>query len=89
MKAIGNNIIIDKKKEGPVAKTDGGLLLTNAQRQDVRYKEAKVLNCGELVVGVKEGDSIYYDKHAGHRLEVDKDIYYVIKLQDVVVVLWD
>ena len=32
MKAIGNNIIIDKKKEGPVAKTDGGLLLTNAQR---------------------------------------------------------
>jgi hypothetical protein len=48
MKAIGNNIIIDKKKEGPVAKTDGGLLLTNAQRQDVRYKEAKVLNCGEL-----------------------------------------
>lgn len=87
MKAIGNNIIIEKKKEGPVAKTDGGLLLTNAQRQDVRYKEARILNCGELVVGLKKGDSIYYDKHAGHRLEVDKDIYYVIKLQDVVVVL--
>jgi len=87
MKAIGNNIIIEKKKEGPVAKTDGGLLLTNAQRQDVRYKEARILNCGELVVGLKEGDSIYYDRHAEHRLEVDKDIYYVIKLQDVVVVL--
>ena len=87
MKAIGNNIIIEKKKEGPVAKTDGGLLLTSTQRQDVRYKEATILNCGELVVGLKEGDSIYYDRHAGHRLEVGKDIYYVIKLQDVVVVL--
>jgi len=87
MKAIGNNIIIDKIKEAPVSKTDGGLLLTESQRQDVRYKKAKVVNCGDLVNGIKEGDVIFYDKHAGHRVEVDNDVYYVIRLQDVVIVL--
>lgn len=89
MKAIGNNILIDKIKEGPVSKTDGGLLLTQSQRQDVRYKKATVLNCGDQVTGVKEGDSIFYDKHAGHRIEIDDDVYYVIRFQDVVVVLWE
>ena len=87
MKAIGNNIIIDKIKEAPVSKTDGGLLLTESQRQDVRYKKAKVVNCGNLVNGIKEGDVIFYDKHAGHRVEIDNDVYYVIRLQDVVIVL--
>lgn len=89
MKAIGNNILIDKIKEGPVSKTDGGLLLTQSQRQDVRYKKATVLNCGDQVTGVKEGDSIFYDKHAGHRIEIGDDVYYVIRFQDVVVVLWE
>ncbi len=89
MKAIGNNIIIDKIKEAPVSKTDGGLLLTESQRQDVRYKKAKVVNCGDLVNGIKEGDVIFYDKHAGHRVEIDNDVYYVIRLQDVVIVLWE
>ena len=87
MKAIGSNIIIDKIKEAPVSKTDGGLLLTESQRQDVRYKKAKVINCGDLVNGIKEGDVIFYDKHAGHRVEIDNDVYYVIRLQDVVIVL--
>lgn len=87
MRAIGNNIVIDKIKEETVAKTDGGLLLTNSQRVDVRYKKATVINCGEKVKGVKEGDSIFYDKNAGHRLEVDKEVLYVIRDSDVVVVL--
>ena len=87
MKAVGSNIIIDKIKEAPVSKTDGGLLLTESQRQDVRYKKAKVVNCGDLVKVIKEDDVIFYDKHAGHRVEIDNDVYYVIRLQDVVIVL--
>ena len=38
MKAIGRNIIIKKKKEDTVKKTDGGLMLTGSQRVDIRYK---------------------------------------------------
>ena len=86
MKAIGRNIIIEKIKEG-TTKTKGGLLLAENQREDIRYVEAPVLSVGEQVEGLKEIDSIFFDRHAGHKIEIDKQTYHVIKNQDVVVVL--
>jgi len=86
MKAIGRNIIIDKKKEG-ITKTKGGLILAEAHRDDIRYIRATVVSLGEDVVAIKEGDEIFYDKHAGHKIEIDKDTYHVISMGDVVVVL--
>ena len=86
MKAIGRNIIIEKIKEGTTT-TKGGLLLAENQREDIRYVEATVLSVGEQVEGLKEKDSIYFDRHAGHKIEIDKQTYHVIKNQDVVVVL--
>jgi len=86
MRAIGRNLIIKKEKQG-TSETKGGLLLTENQREDLRYNKAKVISIGSEVVGVKENDSIYYDKHAGHGVEIDKEVFQVIKLQDVVIVL--
>jgi len=86
MKAIGRNLIIEKIKEG-TTKTKGGLLLAENQREDIRYTEANVLSVGEQVEGLKEGDKIFFDRHAGHKIEIDKKTYHVIKAQDVVVVL--
>ena len=86
MKAVGKCLIIDKIKEG-TTKTKGGLLLAENQRDDIRYVQAKVLSIGDEVVGVKEGDLIFYDRHAGHKVEINKDIYHLIRLGDVVVVL--
>jgi chaperonin GroES len=86
MKAIGRNLIIEKKKEG-TTKTKGGLLLAENQREDIRYTEADILSVGEQVEGLKEGDKIFFDRHAGHKIEIDKKTYHVIKAQDVVVVL--
>jgi co-chaperonin GroES (HSP10) len=86
MRAIGKNLIIQKIKEGTTA-TKGGLLLAENQREDIRYVEAKVLFIGDEVVGVKENDSIFFDRHAGHKIEHNKEIYHIIKLGDVVVVL--
>jgi chaperonin GroES len=86
MKAVGKCLIIEKIKEG-TTKTKGGLLLAENQREDIRYLQAKVLSIGDEVVGVKEGDIIFYDRHAGHKIEIDKDIYHLIRLSDVVVVL--
>tara|TARA_B100001996_G_scaffold113944_1_gene86226 strand:- start:931 stop:1191 length:261 start_codon:yes stop_codon:yes gene_type:complete len=86
MKAIGRNLIIKKEKQG-TSETKGGLLLTESQREDLRYNKATVISVGTEVVGVKEKDNIYYDKHAGHGIEIDKEIFEVIKLQDVVIVL--
>ena len=86
MKAIGRNIIIKKVKEG-TTKTKGGLLLAELHRDDIRYTEAKVISIGSAIVGVKENDRIFFDRHAGHKIELNKETYHVIKLQDVVVVL--
>ena len=86
MRAIGRNLIIKKEKQG-TSETKGGLLLTENQREDLRYNKAKVISVGSEVVGVVENDDIYYDKHAGHGVEIDKKVLQVIKLQDVVIVL--
>jgi co-chaperonin GroES (HSP10) len=86
MKAIGRNIIIEKTKEGTTT-TKGGLLLAENQREDIRYVEATVLSVGEQVEGLKEKDNIFFDRHAGHKIEINKQTYHVIKNQDVVVVL--
>ena len=86
MKAIGRNLIIEKLKEG-TTKTKGGLMLAENQREDIRYIQAKVLEIGDEVVGVKKNDEIFYDRHAGHKIEIDKETYHVIKLGDVVIVL--
>ena len=85
MKAIGRNLIISKTKKG-TTKTKGGLLLAENQREDIRYVEATVISVGTEVEGVSEKDIIFYDKHAGHKIEIDKKSYRVIKVQDVVVV---
>jgi co-chaperonin GroES (HSP10) len=86
MKAIGRNLIIQKVKEG-TTKTKGGLMLAENQREDIRYIEAQVISIGEEVVGIKNSDTIFYDRHAGHKIELGKETYHVIKLSDVVVVL--
>mgnify|MGYP003137400045 CR=1 FL=1 len=86
MKAVGRNLIIQKVEEN-ITKSEGGLLLSKNDRTDIRYIEANVISIGEEVVGVKEKDIIYYDRHAGHQIEIDNNIYQVIKVQDVVVVL--
>tara|TARA_R100001443_G_scaffold1747_1_gene6093 strand:+ start:2923 stop:3183 length:261 start_codon:yes stop_codon:yes gene_type:complete len=85
MKAIGRNLIIKKIKEG-TTKTKGGLLLAENQRSDIRYIEANVISVGTDVAGISENDTIFYDRHAGHTIEINKKSYSVIKAQDVVLV---
>jgi co-chaperonin GroES (HSP10) len=86
MKAIGSNIIIEKLKEGTTS-TKGGLFLAESHREDIRYVEGKVTSLGNDVVGIKENDVIYFDRHAGHKIEINKESFHIIKMGDVVVVL--
>jgi co-chaperonin GroES (HSP10) len=86
MKAVGKNLII-KIQEEASTKTKGGLLLAEIHREDIRYRKAEVLNVGDEVVGINNGDKIYFDRRAGHGIEIDKEKFHVIKLQDVVVIL--
>jgi co-chaperonin GroES (HSP10) len=86
MKAIGKYIVIEPIKEVDT-KTKGGLILAESQREDIRYRRAKVVKPGTDVKALKKGDEIYYDKAAGFKIEIKKEQYKVIKEFDVVVVL--
>ena len=86
MKAVGKYIVIDPIKETET-KTKGGLLLAESQREDVRYRRAKVIEPGSDVKVLNKGDEVYYDKAAGFNIEIKKERYKVIKEQDIVIVI--
>ena len=84
MQAINYYVIIDKIKEAP--QKIGGLELTESQDKDVRYLKGKVISVGDQVPVVKKDDIVRYDKHAGHGIQYDDTLYYVIKVSDIVIV---
>jgi co-chaperonin GroES (HSP10) len=84
MKAINRYIVIEKIKTEP--KKVAGLIMTEQTDQDNRYLKAKIVSCGNLVEGLKDGDTIYYDKHAGHDISWKDILYRVIQDRDVVLV---
>jgi len=84
MQAVNDYVIVDLIKKGP--KKVGGLLLTDETDKDNRYKKANVISVGNEVLVVKKGDSIYYDKHAGHEIGYEDKLYRVIRARDIVVV---
>ena len=86
MKAVGKYIIINPIKEVDTT-TKGGLILAEKQREDVRYRRAKVIEPGSEVSVLKKGDEVYYDKASGFSIEINKEEYKVIKEFDVVVIL--
>ena len=86
MKAIGKYLVVDPVKEEN-KKTKGGLILTEKQREDIRYILANVKSVGKDVNGIKAKDSIYYDKFAGTKIEIEAEEYQVIKESDVVIVV--
>tara|TARA_R100000951_G_scaffold92117_2_gene80505 strand:- start:318 stop:578 length:261 start_codon:yes stop_codon:yes gene_type:complete len=86
MKAIGKYIVIDPIKETNT-KTNGGLILAESHREDIRYRRAKVVKPGTDVKALKINDEIYYDRNAGFNIEIESKSYKIIKEFDVVIVL--
>ena len=86
MIAVGKNIIIKDTQE-KTTKTEGGLILAEKQREDIRYRQATIVAVGTLVEGIVPGDEVYYDKSSGFNIEIEKEQYKVIKEFDVVIVL--
>ena len=84
MQAINPYIVIRKIKEAPVKV--GGLELTEDQNKDVRYLKAEIVSVGDKVTMLEPGNIIRYDKHAGHGIEWNDDLFHVINLGDVVIV---
>ncbi len=86
MKAVGKYIVIKPLEEKNV-KTEGGLILSDKQREDIRYRKAKVINPGTEVKAIEKGNEIYYDRNAGFGIQIKEKQYKIIKEFDVVVIL--
>jgi len=84
MQAINDYVIVDKIKKEP--KKVSGLILTDDTDTDNRYKKANIVSVGNLVEVVKNGDIIFYDKHAGHDIGYKDKLYRVIRMRDIVLV---
>ena len=84
MKAINRYIVIKNIKTEP--KKVAGLIMTEETDVDNRYIKAEIISCGSLVEGLKDGDTIYYDKHAGHSIQHKDILYQVIRSGDVVLI---
>ena len=84
MKAVNNFVVIDKIKQEE--KKTSGLIMTENTNDDVRYLKGKVISVGNLVEGINEKDTVWYDKHAGHGIEFKDKFYFVIKASDIVLV---
>ena len=84
MKAINRYIIVDRIKTEP--KKVAGLIMTDDTDKDNRYIKAKIISCGKLVDVLKKGDTIYYDKNAGHGIQYKDTLYQVIRDRDVILV---
>jgi co-chaperonin GroES (HSP10) len=83
MKAVNYYIIVEKLAQESV--NVGGLELTDKMSEN-RYIKANIISAGEQASFVKEGDVVYYDRHAGHQITFDGKVYQVIKTGDIVIV---
>ena len=84
MKAVNHFVVINKIKQEE--KKTSGLIMTENTNDDVRYFKGDVVSVGNLVEGIKDGDVVYYDKHAGHGVHYKETLYYVIRNVDVVLI---
>lgn len=85
MRAFGKTIVISEIKEE--VKNKLGLIITEANDRDIRYKLGVVKMVGEDVTSLKEGDKLYFDKVNASELRLEGQKYLIINLSDVRVVL--
>jgi len=84
MRAINYYLVVSDIKEEE--KVIAGLIFTEKTDVDNRYSKANIISCGDRVEGVKEGDVVFYDKHAGHGITHEENFYKVIQIGDIVLV---
>jgi|TARA_R100000482_G_C5067281_1_gene119830 co-chaperonin GroES (HSP10) len=85
VKAVGKYIVLSELEEKQ--KTESGILLTSEDSNQLRYKKGLILIPGTDVEVVEEGNVIYYDKNAGHKMMLNNEIVTIISERDIVVVL--
>ena len=94
MEALNFNITVRKIKEKN-HKVAGGLELSTDLDKELRYLKGTVVSVGVKVqkemedqpIQILKGDTIFYDRHAGHEIRwTDDEPLLILKLGDLVAI---
>ena len=85
MKAFGRTIVISPIKEE--VKNKVGLVITEANDREIRYKLGEVFSIGESVKGIEIGARLYYDKTNASEIRIEGNKYLIISENDVRIIL--
>ncbi len=85
MKPLNKYIAVDIIEEEIT--TDSGLILSDKDKDSLRYRKAVVIEPGTEVTTLSKGDTIYYDSRSGYTMLIDNVKCTIISERDVVVVL--
>mgnify|MGYP005728355103 FL=1 len=84
-KAIGSFVVLEKQKEE--VKNSMGLIMTEANEMNLRYKLAKVKSVGDDVSDISSGDNVFYDSAAGSDIRINGEKLTVVHDKNIVVIL--
>ena len=84
-KAIGSFVVLEKQKEE--VKNSMGLIMTEANEMNLRYKLAKVTSVGDGVSDINSGDNVFYDSAASSDIRINGEKLTVVHDKNIVVIL--
>lgn len=84
MRVINKYVVIDKVNEQ--VETDFGLILSESDVNDIRYKKGIVISPGHMVDTVNADDVVMYDGSAGYTVMVGDRQLTVIQERDIILV---
>ena len=85
MKALGRFVVLRRIKEE--SRIIGGIEMPEDDDNDIRYYLGDVISFGDDVKGLVVGDTVRYDKNAGHGVQVGEELLYVMRLDDIVFIV--
>ena len=85
MKAFGKTIVLSQVREEIRNKV--GLIVTDPNDREIRFKLGDVFSVGDLVKEIKPGDKIYFDKTSSSEIRLGGEKYLIISENDVRVIL--
>lgn len=78
---LGYYVIVKKLKEKE--KTIGVMEIPEDTDTDIKYIKGEVVGVGDLVEGVKVGDTVMYDKHSAKGVSLDNELLSVLRCSKI------
>ena len=91
LKPLGNRVIIERKEQEETTKS--GIVLTDSAKEKsnegvvVAVGSGRLLDNGETVPEVKEGDSVVFQEYAGSEIKRGEETYLILNVEDILAII--